>query len=379
MYLPQVDGNATAILQPLPLHQLDSESLKVLGWNLPSEHLHLVHPHWRGYPAPPFFYHLLLVLIYFALMVTSAFGNGIVIYIFTTSKSLRTPSNVLIVNLAIFDFIMMLEMPMFLANSCFERIVGFELGCNIYAALGSVSGIGAAITNAMIAYDRYKAISSPLDGRLNFVQAGLLVWVTWLWTMPFTIFPFANIWGRYVPEGFLTTCSFDYLTDDNDTRGFVACIFVWAYLLPMILIAFFYARLFKHVCAHEKMLREQAKKMNVKSLSANQDQNATSVEIRIAKAAFTIFFLFICAWTPYAIVTLLGAFGDKRLLTPAATMIPAIACKIVSCMDPWVYAISHPRYRMELEKRLPWIGIRETSVSDNKSVCTEGAETSTTA
>lgn len=51
---------------------------------------------------------------------------------------------------------MMLEMPMFLANSCFERIVGFELGCNIYAALGSVSGIGAAITNAMIAYDRYK-------------------------------------------------------------------------------------------------------------------------------------------------------------------------------------------------------------------------------
>lgn len=64
------------------------------------------------------------------------------------------------------------------------------------------------------------------------------------------------------------------------------------------------------VRAHEKMLKDQAKKMNVKSLVANQD-NQKSVEIRIAKVAFTIFFLFICAWTPYAIVAMIGAFGDR--------------------------------------------------------------------
>lgn len=28
------------------------------------------------------------------------------------------------------------------------------------------------------------------------------------------------------------------------------------------------------------------------------------------------------------------------------TMIPAVTCKIVACVDPWVYAISHPRYRL---------------------------------
>lgn len=26
-------------------------------------------------------------------------------------------------------------------------------------------------------------------------------------------------------------------------------------------------------------------------------------------------------------------------------MIPAVACKAVACIDPWVYAISHPKYR----------------------------------
>jgi r-opsin len=137
----------------------------------------------------------------------------------------------------------------------------------------------------------------------------------------------------------------------------------------MILICIFYSKLFKHVCAHAKMLKEQAKKMNVQSLS-NKDASSESVEIRIAKAAFTIFFLFVCAWTPYAIVGLIGAFGDKSLLTPTVTMIPAVCAKIVSCLDPWVYAISHPRYRQVLEKKVPWLGIKEDLVektSDTKS------------
>lgn len=118
------------------------------------------------------------------------------------------------------------------------------------------------------------------------------------------------------------------------------------------------------------MLKEQAKKMNVASLS-NKDNSSESVEMRIAKACFTIFFMYVCAWTPYAIVALIGAFGDKTLLTPFATMIPAVAAKSVSCLDPWIYAISHPRYRAALEQRVKWLGIKEDlKEDDNKSTNT---------
>lgn len=344
---------------------LSSEIPKMLGWNLPPEQQHLVHAHWKDFPAPPYYMHLLLAMIYFFLMNVSLIGNGIVVWIFTTSKSLRNGSNMFIVNLAIFDLLMMCEMPMFLVNSFAGRLVGYETGCAIYAALGSLSGIGGSITNAVIAYDRYRTISNPLDGRLNRVQAGILVLMTWLWAMPFTLLPLFKVWGRYIPEGYLTTCSFDYLTDDSDTRVFVGCIFAWAYAIPMFIICYFYARLFGHVSQHETMLKNQARKMNVESLAANRNEKAQSVEIRIAKAAFTIFFLFVCAWTPYAIVAMTGAFGDRTLLTPFYTMLPAVCCKIVSCLDPWVYAISHPKYRQELEQRLPWLGIKEAA--DNVS------------
>lgn len=85
--------------------------------------------------------------------------------------------------------------------------------------------------------------------------------------------------------------------------------------------------------------------MNVESLRSNVNQGSQSAEIRIAKAAITICFMFVASWTPYAVMALIGSFGDSTLLTPGVTMIPALACKSVACIDPWVYAISHPRYR----------------------------------
>jgi len=84
--------------------------------------------------------------------------------------------------------------------------------------------------------------------------------------------------------------------------------------------------------------------MGVKSLAQGQDDKAA--EIRIAKIACGIFFLFLTAWTPYATVALLGAFGSNRaVLTPFASMIPAVFSKTIACVDPWVYAISHPKFR----------------------------------
>lgn len=344
---------------------------RLLGWNIPPEHSELVHPHWRGFIAPAKYWHISMALVYFMLLVLSLVGNCCVIWIFSTSKSLRTPSNIFIVNLAVFDLVMAMEMPMLIISSFLERMIGWEIGCDIYAFLGGVSGMGQSITNAAIAFDRYRTISCPIDGRLNAKQAAVIAGFTWFWAMPFSVLPLFKIWGRYTTEGFLTTCSFDYLSDDPDTKVFVMAIFIWAYVIPLTFIVYFYSQLIKSIRSHEKMLRDQARKMNVKSLVSNQDKER-SVELRIAKVAFTIFFLFLLAWTPYATVALTGAFGNREALTPLATMLPAVFAKTVSCIDPWIYAINHPRYRQELQKRCQWMGIREPEVPhDTVSAQTE--------
>ena len=92
------------------------------------------------------------------------------------------------------------------------------------------------------------------------------------------------------------------MTDIFDTRLFVGCIFFCSYLVPMSMIIIYYSQIVSHVFAHEKTLREQAKKMNVESLRSNAGKNKETAEIRIAKAAITICFLFVVSWTPYGVM-----------------------------------------------------------------------------
>jgi r-opsin len=62
---------------------------------------------------------------------------------------------VFVVNLAILDFLMMTKAPIFIYNSFNKGFAAGHTACQIFAFIGSCSGIGAAVTNACIAYDRY--------------------------------------------------------------------------------------------------------------------------------------------------------------------------------------------------------------------------------
>ncbi|KAG8312864.1 Melanopsin [Homalodisca vitripennis] len=295
------------------------------------------------------------------------------------AKNLRTPSNMFVVNLALCDFVMMLKTPIFIYNSFKLGFALGQFGCQVFGIMGSLSGIGASATNAVIAYDRYSTIARPLEGRMSKGKAFLFILMIWAYVTPWVFLPASQTWGRYVPEGYLTACTFDYLTKTDETRFFVLVLFCVCYVLPMSMIVFFYSQIVSHVVNHEKALRDQAKKMNVESLRSNQNQQNQSAEVRIAKAAITICFLFVASWTPYAVLALIGAFGNQALLTPGVTMIPALTCKAVACIDPYVYAISHPRYRVELSKRLPWLPINEKPPSDTASTTTTEATATTPA
>ena len=103
------------------------------------------------------------------------------------------------------------------------------------------------------------------------------------------------------------------MSDYPNTKTFVACIFVYSYIIPLSLLIFFYSKIVKHVHEHEKQLKAQAKKMNVTSLRSNAQQNEESAEVRICKVGITLASIFLFSWTPYAYVALTGAFGDRSV------------------------------------------------------------------
>lgn len=72
--------------------------------------LHLIDPHWYQYPPMNPLWHGILGFVIAVLGIIAVVGNGMVLYIFCSTKSLRTPSNMFIINLAFSDFGIMFTM-----------------------------------------------------------------------------------------------------------------------------------------------------------------------------------------------------------------------------------------------------------------------------
>lgn len=104
-----------------------------------------------------------------------------------------------VVNLALYDFIMMLKTPINIYNSIYRGYALGHMGCQIFAFVGSISGIGAGMTNAAIAYDRYTTITNPLDGKVTRTKALFMIIFIWIYTIPWAVLPLLEIWGRFVP------------------------------------------------------------------------------------------------------------------------------------------------------------------------------------
>ena len=121
--------------------------------------------------------------------------------------------------------------------------------------------------------------------------------------------------------------------------------FVGCFVFPFLIIVGCYYFIVQAVFKHEDELREQAKKMNVTSLRSNADQDAVSAEIKAAKVAIMNVALWTTAWIPFAIVCILGSWGDTSKITPLVNELPVILAKTSCVYNPIIYALSHPKYR----------------------------------
>ncbi|XP_063993135.1 rhodopsin [Diachasmimorpha longicaudata] len=342
---------------------------------VPADMLHMIDPHWYQFPPMNPLWHGILGFVIGCLGFVSIVGNGMVIYIFSSTKSLRTPSNLLVVNLAFSDFAMMACMaPPMVINCYYETWVFGPLMCELYACAGSLFGCGSIWSMTMIAFDRYNVIVKGLAGKPMTINGALLrILGIWVFSLAWTIAPFFG-WNRYVPEGNMTACGTDYLNKDWLSRSYILVYSIFVYYSPLLLIIYSYYFIIQAVSAHEKNMREQAKKMNVASLRSAENQ-AQSAECKLAKVALMTISLWFMAWTPYLVINYAGVFESAKI-SPLFTIWGSVFAKANAVYNPIVYGISHPKYRAALFQRFPSLacGGNESSGSDATSTTTTVTE-----
>nr|WCQ76407.1 long wavelength sensitive opsin 1 [Ptosima undecimmaculata] len=346
-------------------------NISVVDKALP-EMLQLIDPHWYQHaPLDPLWYGIQGCVIA-TLACISLCGNGMVIYIFSTTKHLRTPSNLLVINLAVSDFLMMFTMaPPMVTNCYFQTWVFGPFICQIYAMGGSLFGTVSIWTMTVIAWDRYNVIVKGLAAKPLTTKGALFqLFLVWSSSMIWTVAPVVG-WSRYVPEGNLTACGTDYLATDWITHSYIISYTIFCYNLPLGVIIYAYWYIVKAVAAHERAMREQAKKMNVATLRSGEAAN-TSVECKLAKVALVTITLWFMAWTPYLVTNLAGIWKLTNM-SPLATIWSSVFAKANAVYNPIVYAISHPKYKQALYKKFPSLACGTRS--DDTTSVASGATT----
>ncbi|XP_043836097.1 melanopsin [Dromiciops gliroides] len=287
---------------------------------------------------------------------TGVLGNLLVIYTFCRSRSLRTPANMFIINLAISDFFMSFtQAPVFFASSLYKRWIFGEKGCEFYAFCGALFGITSMITLMVIALDRYFVITRPLAsiGMISKKKTGLILLAVWLYSLAWSLPPFFG-WSAYVPEGLLTSCSWDYTTFTPSVRAYTMLLFCFVFFIPLIVIIYCYIFIFRAIKDTNKAVQNIGSSES--SASPRHSQRMKN-EWKMAKIALVVILLYVLSWAPYSTVALVAFAGYSHILTPYMNSVPAIIAKASAIHNPIIYAISHPKYRMAIAQNFPCLRV----------------------
>ncbi|XP_060948061.1 opsin-5 [Limanda limanda] len=264
--------------------------------------------------------------------IMSATGNGYVIYMTIKRKTKLRPPELMTVNLAIFDFgISVTGKPFFIVSSFSHRwLFGWE-GCQFYGWAGFFFGVGSLITMTMVSLDRYLKICHLSYGTwLKRHHIFLCLAFVWAYAMFWATMPLIG-WGNYAPEPFGTSCTLDWWLAQASVSGqiFVITILIFCLILPTVIIVFSYVMIIFKVKSSAKEMSQFDARIN----------NSHNLEMKLTKVAMLICAGFLIAWIPYAIVSVVSAFGDPDSVPIPVSVIPTLLAKSSAMYNPIIYQV----------------------------------------
>ncbi|EDO46536.1 predicted protein [Nematostella vectensis] len=175
------------------------------------------------------------IIIFFATT-----GNILILLAIYMDRTLRTMTNVFVVNLACADLLLaLIGMPFTLVSSITFQWVFGDVWCVINGMAVTLFCVASMLTLAAVSIDRYIAIIHPLkytELMHSRTATGIIVYI-WAHSFIVALLPVFR-WSRYIYIRSESICTFDWAFD-------IACtlfIFVVCFFIPLSVMMFTYYR-----------------------------------------------------------------------------------------------------------------------------------------
>nr|QVK45894.1 G protein-coupled receptor [Proales similis] len=353
-----------------------------------------INQYWTQFEPAQRKWHELFAFLYGTVFVLGLSANLLVLFYLVKTRRFQNHSSYFIVNLVVADiFKVLINAPMNVASSLAGRWLFGQLGCDVYGVAGGLFGFLNIATMLCMSIERFLVVRDPLIV-LKMKSKYVLGSIAFCWVYAAaSIAPQLLSPNRFVLEGFLTSCSFDYISQDLTTRVYMLAMFAAGFLIPLCGIIIFGCSMifmlrrnqsFKSYILADSQRSTEVSMFYVKkrfghnrslpnqfdfsdsyrslgSLQADRGStfSASNVssrkmfdsflkrELKVAKTVFMIVMTFCIAWTPYALVTLLAQFSENRYsyITPWTTAFPSLFAKTSSIFNPIVYSLTNTECR----------------------------------
>ncbi|MBN3326797.1 OPSP protein, partial [Atractosteus spatula] len=295
-------------------------------------------------------------------------SNFLVLLLFCRYKVLRSPINLLLMNISVSDMLVCaVGTPFSFAASTQGRWLIGKTGCVWYGFVNSCLVQGACVLNlvctlkshsysspdsplnaytqhiiklwykngmvslislAVLSYERYSTMMGSTEAdATNYRKIGIGIMLSWGYSLLWTLPPLFG-WSSYGPEGPGTTCSVNWNAKDVNNISYIVCLFVFCLALPFFVIIYSYGKLL----------------LTVKQVSVVNTVVGRSREQRILFMVLAMVICFLLCWLPYGTVALLATFGKSGLVTPEASIIPSLLAKSSTVFNPIIYIFLNKQF-----------------------------------
>ncbi|KAK2809439.1 hypothetical protein Q5P01_000541 [Channa striata] len=274
------------------------------------------------------------VLIYILLgllSVTTICGNLLIIISIMYFKQLHTPTNSLILSLAVADLLVgILVCPFSMAFSLSSCLHYEDLFCKVRGSFDVTLSTSSILNLCCISVDRYYAVCHPLTYRTKINGWVVVVMIVVSWGASAVVAISLVIAGLNQGEC-KEKCVFDVAL--ATTVGIVL-----SFYLPLIIMLCFYLKIFL-------VAQRQARSIHITACQSKRPGAAVSrMERKATKTLATVMGVFLICWTPFFLCMTFQSVSDYAASAPVIETLNWLALSN-SMLNPFIYAFFYKWFR----------------------------------
>ncbi|XP_015250512.1 PREDICTED: trace amine-associated receptor 13c-like [Cyprinodon variegatus] len=288
-------------------------------------------------PKRTYFETIITYILVFSISLLTSSLNLLVIISISHFRKLHSPTNLLLLSLAVSDFFIGLLMFIHIVqiNGCW--LLGDRF-CVIFPYLAYIFTNVSIGTMVMISIDRYVAICYPLHYNTKITKKKVKICVSLCWTWS-TVFPGLNLMENFKQPGIYNSCLGECIIVINYIGGMVDLIL--SFIAPITIIVVLYFRIFVVAVSQIRAIHSHSA-----GLTLHGSVNVKKSEIKVAGSLGVVVVVFLICLLPYFCVTLTG---QDTLLNASITAFVIVLFDFNSCLNPIIYTFFYSWFRKSIK------------------------------